>query len=54
MLNRTSHSPQKQVAVVSRLAKELGLSIQNDYEKQCLGNPNLTSKLKEAVKEFFF
>ena len=28
-------SPQKRVAVVSGLAKEVGLSIQNNYEKQC-------------------
>ena len=40
------HSPWKEVAIVSRLAKDkgLGLSIQNDYEKQCHGNPILTDK----------
>ena len=48
------HSPWKQVAVVSGLAKEICLSIQNDYEKQCNGNPSLSDELKEAVKEFFF
>ena len=36
------------------MAKEVGLSIQNDYEKQCHENPGLTEKLKEAVKELFF
>ena len=46
-------SPQKRVAVVSGLAK-VGLSIQNNYEKQCHWNPNLSDKLKEAVKKFFF
>ena len=44
------HSPWKQVAVISGLAKEVGLSIQNDYEKQHHGNPCLTDKLKEAIK----
>ena len=46
MQNGTSHSPWKEVAIVSRLPKEvgLGLSIQNDYEKQCHGNPILTDK----------
>ena len=48
------NSPQNEVAVVSGLAKEVGLSIQNDYEKQCHENPGLTEKLKEAVKELFF
>ena len=47
-------SPQKRTAVVSGLAKEVGLSIQNNYEKQCHGNPSLSDELKEAVKQFFF
>ena len=47
-------SPQKRTAVVSGLAKEVGLSIQNNYEKQCHGNPSLSDELKEAAKEFFF
>ena len=40
------HSPQKQVAVVSGFTKQVGLSIQNDYKKQCHGNPSLTDTLK--------
>ena len=48
------HSLQEQVAVVSGLAKKVGLSIQNDYEKQCHGNFCLTDELKEAVKKLFF
>ena len=36
------HSHQEKTTVVSGLAKEVGLSIQNDYEKQCHGNPSLT------------
>ena len=47
-------SPRKCTAVVSGLAKEVGLSIQNNYEKQCHGNPSLSDELKEAVKKFFF
>ena len=41
-------SPRKHAAVVSVLAKEVGLSIQNDYEKQYHGNPSLSDELKEA------
>ena len=37
------HSPPKKV--VSGLAKEVGISIQNDYEKQCYGNPSFTDQL---------
>ena len=47
-------SPRKRAAVVPGLAKEVGLSIQNNYEKQCHGNPSLSDELKEAVKQFFF
>ena len=36
------HSPGEKTTVVFGLAKEVGLSIQNDYEKQCHGNPSLT------------
>ena len=38
-------SPQKRTAVVSGLAKEVGLSIQNNYEKRCQGNPSLSDEL---------
>ena len=47
-------SPRKHTAVVSSLAKEVGLSIQDNYEKQYHGNPSLSDELKEAVKKFFF
>ena len=47
-------SHRKRTAVVSSLAKEVGLSIQNNYEKQCHGNPSLSDELKESVKKFFF
>ena len=48
------HSSWKCAAVVSGLAKEVALSIQNNYEKQCHKSPSLSDELKEAVKEFFF
>ena len=48
------HSPRKRTAVVSGLAKEVGLSIQNNYEKQCYGNRTMSEELKEAIKEFYF
>ena len=48
------YSSRKRAAVVPGLAKEVGLSIQNNYEKQCHGNPSLSDELKEAVKQFFF
>ena len=48
------HSLQEHTAVVSGLGKEVGLSIQNNYEKHCHGNPSLSDELKEAVKEFSF
>ena len=41
-------SLRKHAALVSILAKEVGLSIQNDYEKQYHGNPSLSDELKEA------
>ena len=48
------HSLQEHTAVVSGLGKEVGLSIQSNYEKHCHGNPSLSDELKEAVKEFSF
>ena len=41
-------SLRKHAAVVSILAKEVGLSIQNDDEKKYHGNPSLSDELKEA------
>ena len=52
--SRLPCSPRKHTAVVSGLTKEVGLSIQNNYKKQCHGNPSLRDELKEAAKEFFF
>ena len=42
------------MAVVSGFTKEVGLLIQNDYEKQWHGKPSLTDQLKAAAWEFFF
>ena len=45
------HSLKKKRAVVSGLAKEVGLSMQNEYDKRTYGNLNLSNEIKE---EMFF
>ena len=45
-------SPRKKKAVVSRLAKEVGLHLQNEYEKQTHGN-TISEELKAEVETFY-
>ena len=45
-------SPRKKKAVVSGLAKEVGLYLQNEYEKQAHGN-TISEELKAEIKTFY-
>ena len=45
-------SPRKKKAVVSGLAKEVGLHLQNEYEKQTHGN-TISEELKAEIETFY-
>ena len=46
------HSTRKKKAVVSGLAKEVGLHLQNEYEKETHGN-TISEELKTEIETFY-